>query len=136
VGRTLFLASAAHLRGETLVGGARPERHEEEIDGRRYTAVLLELPNACLLFISEGKLALGTLALAVPSQLRERPGITSVGVLGERHTLLARVLAERLAGLKGKIALVSLRAHGPETQVGPRALAMLKKVLEEAGREP
>jgi len=111
-------------------------RHEEEIDGRRYTAALLELPNACLLLISEGRLSLGTLALAVPSPLQERPGIPSTGVLGERHVLLARVLAERLAGLKGKIALVSLRVHGPEAQVGPRALAMLKKILEEAGHEP
>ena len=112
-------------------------QHQEEIDGQRYTAALLELPNACLLFISEGRLALGTLALAVPSSLQEKPGITSVGVLGERHVLLARVLAERLASLKGKIALVSLRAYGPEAQVGPRALAMLKKILEEGvGREP
>ena len=115
------------MAGEPII-----RRLSEEVNGERYTALLLELPNACLFFISQGELALGTLALAVPSG--GALGTTSMSILGERHALLARMLAERLAGLKGKIALVSLRAAGPEAQVGSRALAVLKKILEEGGR--
>ncbi|GEM_PF-623813 len=119
------------------VDGAKLLRAEGELDGRRYVAVMLELPNACILLVSEERLALGTLALALPPAPRALAP-SSAGIMGERHAMLARMLAERLAGLTGKIALVSLRAGGTEAEVGPRAIAMLKKVLEQrgSGHEP
>ncbi|RLI13943.1 hypothetical protein DRO33_00250 [Candidatus Bathyarchaeota archaeon] len=111
--------------------GARVSKAELELAGKRCLALMLELPNACILLLSEGRLALGTLAIAMP------PGPltpSSTCVLGQRHSTLVRMLAERLATLKGKIALVSLRAEGPEAEVGARAIALFKEILEEGGR--
>lgn len=106
---------------------------EVEVGGKLLRALLLELPNACILLICEGDLRLGTLALAMPRAPYGPPGPTSSPIIGHRHSLTARMLAERLANLVGKIALVSLRAEGPEAEVGARALEALKKVLEERG---
>ncbi len=119
------------------VDGARLIKVEEEIDGRVYKALMLELRNACILLISEGELALGTLAVAVPGGARGPPAPTSANILGDRHALTARLLAERLASLLGRVALVSIRAGGSDLEVGSRALAVLRKVLEgRGGHEP
>ena len=113
--------------------GARLTKAELSLNGRRCLALLLELPNACMLFLSEGELALGTLAIATPIGTRVP---SSACVLGQRHSTLARMLAERLASARGKIAIVSLRAEGSEAEVATRAMALLKEVLGGSGREP
>jgi len=114
--------------------GARLVKVKEEVDGRPYSALLLELENACILIISEGGLRLGTLAIAIPEGAPGSPAPTSAGILGHRHVMTARLLAERVASLFGRIAIVSIRAQGSDVEVGARALAVLKKVLEEGGR--
>jgi len=38
--------------------------------------------------------------------------------------------------MSGKVALVSLRAEGPEAEVAARAMALLKEVMEGGEREP
>ena len=114
--------------------GARLVRVKEEVDGRPYNALLLELDNACILLVSEGDLRLGTLAVAIPEGTPGFPAPISANVLGHRHVTTARLLAERMASLFGRIAIVSIRAQGSDIEVGTRALAVLKKVLEEGGR--
>ena len=104
---------------------------EAEVGGRSLTALMLELPNACILIVCEGGLRLGTLALALPTPPEGPSGPSSILIMGHRHPLTARMLAERLSGLVGKIALVSVRGDGSEAEVGRRALAILKQVLAE-----
>jgi len=117
--------------------GARISRVEAELDGRSHIAIALELPNACVVFISEEGLRMGTLAIAMPpGGTPPSPGSTSAVVMGERLAFLARLLAERLASLTGKIALLSLWAEGREADVGWRAVEMLKKLLEVNRDEP
>ncbi|HDI01124.1 MAG TPA: hypothetical protein ENF78_01660 [Candidatus Bathyarchaeota archaeon] len=120
------------------LNGARLVKTELSFDDKRCRALLLELPNACVLFLSEGELALGTLAIGMPitgPQVGERIP-SSACVLGQRYSTLARALAERLALMSGKVALVSLRAEGPEAEVAARAMALLKEVMEGGEREP
>jgi len=116
------------------LNGARISKAEAELDGHLYTAVLLELPNACVAFISEGELRMGTLAIAMPPGKNHPPGSISAVVVGERFSFLTRLLAERLAISKGKITLLSLWAEGTEAEIGSRAMEMLKKLL--AGGSP
>ena len=117
--------------------GAKISRVGAELDGHPYIAILLELPNACVAFISEGRLRMGTLAIAMPPREALLPrGPTSAVVMGEKFALLTRLLAERLASSLGKISLLSLWAEGSEAEVGDRAMKMLKKLLEEVSHEP
>ena len=103
-----------------------------EVEGVRYRGLLLEFPNACFLFLGEEPLALGTLVLAMPPS-RTQIGPTSTAILGHKNVLMARMLAEHLAKLTGKISFLSLRIPGPEPEVGTKAMALLKEVLEERG---
>jgi len=85
---------------------------QEEIkqDEITFYALRLETKNADLLFLSEGEDQLGTLAVAMPPTERMLgPPVSSV-LLGDRNTIIARLLAERLAQKTGKIALASVFA--------------------------
>jgi len=116
--------------------GASILKAEAELDGRSYVAILIELPNACVVFISEGRSRLGTLAVAMPSDKAHPPAPTSAVVMGERLAFLTRLLAERLASLTGKITLLSLWSGGGEAEVGVMAMEMLRKLLGGAPHEP
>jgi len=75
---------------------------------KKFTAVKLTVENAVLMLLSEGKESFGTLAIAIPQRGGMLgPSISSV-LLGDRESMLTRMLAERLAHLTGKMSLVSL----------------------------
>ena len=82
---------------------------EKIVEGDRpFLALFVETRNANLLLLSEGEDQLGTLAVALP-QARKMvgPPLSSI-LLGDRNTMIARILAERLSQRTKKIALVSV----------------------------
>ena len=71
-------------------------------------ALFIETKNANVILLSEGEDQLGTLAVALPQAPKMvGPPLSSV-LLGDRNTVISRVLAERLAQRTGKMALVSV----------------------------
>ena len=102
--------------------------------GIRFLAIYLETKNSVLVLLSEAEDQLGTLAASVPpsTEIRVQPLLSSV-LLGDRHTITARMLAERLATKAGKIGLVSvhLKTMG-ETEANPILVRLFEKVVKEA----
>jgi len=93
----------------------------------RFLAVYLETKNACLVLLSEKEDRLGTLAVAIPKP-SDFPGLPSSTVLlGDRNIISARMFAEYLASVKGKIALVSIYL---ETISELQAQSVFKRLLE------
>src|SRR4030043_1192424 len=74
----------------------------------RFLAVYMESPNSCLVLLSEREDKLGTLAIAVPKPKDLLGPPSSSILLGERHSVSARMFAEHVAARKNKIALVSI----------------------------
>jgi len=107
---------------------------EEEIkqDEITFCALRLETKNANLLLLSEGEDQLGTLAVALPPTERMLgPPVSSV-LLGDRNTLIARLLAERLAQKTRKIALASVFARTiDERTAGTIFLGLFEKTFKE-----
>jgi hypothetical protein len=87
---------------------ARVVREEILEQNVHYLAVYLEAKNACLILLSENEEKLGTLAIAVPKPKDILGPASSSVLLGDRNSISARMFAERLASMKGKIALVSI----------------------------
>lgn len=93
-------------------------------------AIYIETKNAVLVLFSEAEDQLGTLAASVPptTETRIQPLLSSV-LLGDRNTITARMLAERLASKTGKIGLVSIYLKTvSETEAAP----VLMKLFEKA----
>lgn len=110
---------------------------EEIAEGdRRLSASMIRLENALLvLFDEQGQARLGTLAVALPSQLEVRePSVSSV-LLGDRNMILTKLLAERLASAFGRMVLVS--THFEEIRdigVSRLLLKLAGKLAEKAGK--
>jgi len=97
---------------------------------KRFLGLYLEMRNAGLILLSEGEDQLGTLAVAIP-RARERigPPLSSI-LLGDRNVMIARILAERLAGKTDKIALASVFAKTiDEREAGPILLKLFEKIV-------
>jgi hypothetical protein len=96
-----------------------------------FLAIYLETKNASLVLLSEGEDQLGTLAVAIPqAQKMVGPPLSSV-LLGDRNMIIARVLAERLAGKTKKIALVSVFSKTvSEREAGAIFLKLIKKTVK------
>ena len=111
-----------------------PVSFSEEIEekGHRFSAVFFKLGNAVLVFFYEGdEIKLGTLAAAMP-QFEGKMCISSI-LMGERNTILTKILAERFSNASKGIALVS--THLAEiTDVGTSAtlIKLTKKLLDKA----
>jgi len=107
----------------------REEVKEEETS---FSAVYIEMGNARIIFMSETEDNLGTLAASMPP--RERfigPPLSSI-LLGDRNTLVARLLAERVAHDAKKMALVSVYIKSmDERRSGPILLRLLEKVMRK-----
>ena len=107
---------------------------QEEIkqDEIVFCALRLETKNANMLLLSEGEDQLGTLAVALPpAEKMLGPPISSV-LLGDRNTIIARLLAERLAQKTGKIALASVFAKAVDEQNAGRVfLQLFEKTFKE-----
>lgn len=99
----------------------------------RFLAVYLETRNSCLVLLSEVEDRLGTLVAAVPPAEKIVQPSTSSVLLGDRNTVTARMLAERLASTTKKIALVSVFLKTvSETEASPVLLKLMKKVVEKS----
>lgn len=103
---------------------------------KKFLAIHLKASNATLLLLSEDGDNLGTLAVAVPQ--REGmlgPPLSSV-LIGQRHSTTARILAERLAGLTGKLSLVSVYSKTlPEKEGSKIFLKLFRKIMEAEEKE-
>lgn len=107
----------------------REETKEKDIP---FLATYLEMKNASLVFLSEKEDQLGTLAAAVP-QIEKRIGPPHSSVLlGDRNMMVARLLAERVAGKTSKIALVSVFVKTiSEREAGPILVKLVEKTLKK-----
>jgi len=103
------------------------EMKEKEIS---FLSTYVETRNGSLILLSEGEELFGTLAVAIPqAQAMIGPPLSSI-LLGERNTLLARLLAERLAAKTRKIALVSVHIKTvEEREAGQILMKLSDKVL-------
>jgi len=109
---------------------ARIVQEEMKEKERLFLSTSVETNNGCLILFSEGEELFGTLAVAIP-QAHEMigPPLSSI-LLGERNTLLARLLAERLAAKTRKIALVSVHIKTvEEKEAGQILMKLTDKIL-------
>jgi hypothetical protein len=92
-----------------------------------FLAVYMEAKNSCLILLSENEDKLGTLAIAVPRP-KDLLGPPSSSILvGDKNAVSARMFAEYVAGMKGKIALVSIYL---ETMEERQAQSAFRKLIE------
>ena len=105
---------------------------QEEIKEKEtsFLSTYVETRNGSLILLSEGEELFGTLAVAIPqAQEMIGPPLSSI-LLGERNTLLARLLAERLAAKTRKIALVSVNIKTvEEREAGQILMKLTDKIL-------
>jgi len=106
-------------------------------EGVPLSARIIELKNSYIVLLSEGAENLGTLAVSIPSRLEiSRLPLSSV-LLGERNRMIARLIAERLAALTGKMVLVSVFIRTlNEAKAGRIFIRLLEKILREEGEKP
>jgi len=108
--------------------------HEETTEeGARLSATVIELGNSYIVLLSEGDVEnLGTLSVSIPVRAEaSRQPLSSI-LLGERSTILARLIAERIAALTNKIALVSVFIKTlNEQKAGQVFIRLLEKVFKE-----
>jgi len=114
------------------VSQAKITREEIKEADTVFSAVLIELKNACMVLLSEGEENLGTLAFSMP----QRPGMIgpplSSILFGERNATMARILAERLAASMKKMVLVSVFVRTlDERKAGQVLLRLLEKILKK-----
>jgi len=112
----------------------REEVKEEEAS---FSAIYIEMGNACMILFSEAEDNLGTLAVSLPQ--REGfvgPPLSSI-LLGDRNTLVARLVAERVAHDTRKMTLVSVYAKATDgRRAGPIFLKLLEKVMRKGENGP
>jgi len=96
-----------------------------------FLSLHIATPNSSILLLSEGEDQLGTLAAAVPqAQEMLGPPVSSI-LLGDRNTILSRMLAERLAAKTSKIALASVFLKAtPEREAAPILLKLFDKTMK------
>lgn len=108
--------------------------HEETTEeGAKLSATVIELGNSYIVLLSEGDVEnLGTLSVSIPVRAEaSRQPLSSI-LLGERSTILARLIAERIAALTNKIALVSVFIKTlNEQKAGQVFIRLLEKVFKE-----
>lgn len=108
--------------------------HEEAIEnGVKLSVTVIELGNSYIILLSEGEPEnLGTLSVSLPTRMGvSRPPLSSV-LLGERNAILARLVAERVAALTNKIALVSVFLKTlSEQRAGQTFIKVLEKIFRE-----
>ena len=99
---------------------------------KAFLVIYLETKNASLVLLSEGEDQLGTLAVAIPQpEKMVGPPLSSV-LLGDRNMIIARILAERLAGRMKKIALVSVFSKTvSDREAGSIFLKLVEKTLRK-----
>ncbi len=108
-------------------------------NNKPFLVLFLETKNASLVLLSESEDQLGTLAVALPqAQKIIGPPLSSI-LLGDRNTMVARILAERVAQKMKKIALVSVFTKTiDEREAGPIFLKLVEKTagIERSVKSP
>ncbi len=113
---------------------AKVVKGETVENNQHLLAVYMEMANSCLILLSEREDKLGTLAIAVPKP-KELLGLPASSILvGERHSISARMFAEHVATMKGKIALVSIYLEKMDEIQAQAAFKML--IDKVTGTEP
>ena len=110
---------------------ARVARSEVLDEDKLFLAFYVEARNSCFVLLSEREDRLGTLAIAVPKPKDMLGGLTSSIIVGDRNTVSARMFAENLAELKGKIALVSVYLESVEEK---KAHSVFGKLIEKVAQ--
>ena len=101
-------------------------------EGIPLSARIIELKNSYIVLLSEGVENLGTLAVSIPARLKISKLPLSSVLLGERNRMVARLIAERLAALTGKLVLVSVFIRTlDEAKAGHLFIKLLEKILRE-----
>jgi len=111
---------------------ARIVQEEMKEKETSFLSTYVETKNGSLTIFSEGEELFGTLAVAVP-QRKEMigPPLSSI-LLGDRNSMLARILAERLAAKTKKISLVSVYVKTvEEREAGQIFMKLADKTLRK-----
>lgn len=103
-------------------------------NNQHFLAVYMEMTNSCLVLLSEREDKLGTLAVAVPRPKDMLGPPTSSILVGDRYSISARMFAEHVAAMKGKIALVSIYLEKMDEVQAQSAFKML--IDKVTGAEP
>ena len=103
-------------------------------NNQHFLAVYMEMTNSCLILLSEREDKLGTLAVAVPRPKDMLGPPTSSILVGDRYSISARMFAEHVAAMKGKIALVSIYLEKMDEVQAQSAFKML--IDKVTGAEP
>jgi hypothetical protein len=103
-------------------------------NNQHFLAVYMEMTNSCLVLLSEREDKLGTLAVAVPRPKDTLGPSTSSILVGDRYSISARMFAEHIATMKGKIALVSIYLEKMDELQAQSAFKML--IDKVTGTEP
>ncbi|MCJ7698716.1 hypothetical protein MUO56_00505 [Candidatus Bathyarchaeota archaeon] len=103
-------------------------------NNQHFLAVYMEMTNSCLVLLSEREDKLGTLAVAVPRPKDMLGPSTSSILVGDRYSISARMFAEHIATMKGKIALVSIYLEKMDELQAQSAFKML--IDKVTGTEP
>jgi hypothetical protein len=103
-------------------------------NNQHFLAVYMEMTNSCLVLLSEREDKLGTLAVAVPRPKDVLGPPTSSILVGDRYSISARMFAEHVAAMKGKIALVSIYLEKMDELQAQSAFKML--IDKVTGTEP
>ena len=122
--------------GESRLSRAKITK-EEIVEGETtFLATYLETENASIIMMSEVADRLGTLAVAIPQQQKlVGPPLSSI-LLGDRNTMVARVLAELLAQQTKKIGLASVFIKSiSEQEAAPILRKLLEKTLKKEPEE-
>lgn len=104
-------------------------RETVERNGKVFSAFYLEFRNACVLFLSEGTDSLGTLSVSIPKRTGIGGLTASSILLGDRNIVAAKLLAERLSDMVGKVALVSVFTRTDDMKASRTFLELMKKVV-------
>jgi hypothetical protein len=97
-----------------------------QVNSRTFRLHYVELENAVVAFFLEERTRLGTVAIAMPGSGEIASGRSSV-LVGGKYIMTTRALAEKLAGKKGKISVVSLFTMLDEAE----ALRIYSKLLDK-----
>jgi hypothetical protein len=96
----------------------------------RFLAIYVEAKNSCLILLSEKEDKLGTMAIAVPKPKDLLGPVSSSVLLGDKNAISARMFAEYVASMKGKIAVVSVYLEKlTEMQAQAYFVRLIEKVL-------
>ncbi len=124
-----------YLEGSPLSVPTIVEERATEAE-KTYKAYVICLENAVLSFFNDSEaVRLGTLSVSMPSTIQESPSPISSTIMGERHVVLSRVIAEHIASATGRISLASVNLRTTdEKKASPHLVRLSQKIVEKLRR--